>query len=321
VFASPALDANGRVYIPSSDYWNLYVLTSKGKLAWSYELYAAASPSIGSDGTIYAGAQDGEIHAFTPVGLRALTYSTGGSVFSCPAIGSDGRIFAGSEDNRLYALSPAGSLQWSYATDASGLFKGAGTAIVDSGGTVIMGSDDNVVYAINSAGTLIWSYITDGRTAYSPSMDSHGRIFVGSGDNRLYCIEQVPTATPTPPIDLTADKTTFATSDRIVVTANVWPISTPCYPFVRVVMADGTVQYYVAGVGFTTSPTPYLGFEAGPITVGAPITGYPCLDAEFRGIAPGTYYLEGGAVDAAWTTSASNLVYVGTVDRETLVVQ
>jgi hypothetical protein len=86
-------------------------------------------------------------------------------------------------------------------------------------------------------------------------------------------------------------------------------------------MADGRTLYYERGRGFVNSPTPYLGFDAGPLTVASPILGYPVLNAGFSGIAPGTYYFEGGAVDATQTTSASNLVYIGTVDREELVVQ
>jgi len=95
----------------------------------------------------------------------------------------------------------------------------------------------------------------------------------------------------------------------------------PCYPFVRIVMADGSTLYYQSGVGFTASPVPYLGFEAGTILTAEPIRDYLALSASFSGIATGTYILEGGAVDMTQTTSASNLVYFGTVDREALKVR
>ena len=57
------------------------------------------------------------------------------------------------------------------------------------------------------------------------------------------------------------------------------------------------------------------------MTTHAPILAYPALTGDRSGIATGTYYLEGGAVDATQTTSASKLVYRGTVDRETLTVR
>lgn len=52
-----------------------------------------------------------------------------------------------------------------------------------------------------------------------------------------------------------------------------------------------------------------------------PITGFTALSTGFRGIAKGTYYLESGAIDAARTTSASNLKYVGGIDRVPLLIQ
>ncbi|MEI6632745.1 MAG: hypothetical protein WCP22_02880 [Chlamydiota bacterium] len=103
-------------------------------------------------------------------------------------------------------------------------------------------------------------------------------------------------------------------------TANVWPLTVPCYPFVRIVMPDGSTLWYESSKGFMASPVPYLGFAAGPITTSTPILGYPALTANFSGIAAGTYVIEGGAVDATKTTSASNLVYFGTVDQDALTV-
>lgn len=132
--------------------------------------------------------------------------------------------------------------------------------------------------------------------------------------------EMHPEPTPTPPIDLTAQKAEFQTTDRIWVFADVWPIATPSYPFIRIVTPDGSTLYYESGKGLASSPVPYLGFNAGAVTIDAPILGYPALDEAFRGVAAGIYILEGGAVDATKTTSADNLVYYGTVDRETLTV-
>ncbi len=125
----------------------------------------------------------------------------------------------------------------------------------------------------------------------------------------------------TPLIDLAADKAVYRTTGSISVTANVSPLRVPCYPFVRVRMADGSTLYYQQGVGFTVSPVPYLGFAAGTIMTTEPIMGYPALSANFSGIPMGTYILEGGAVDMRRTTSASNLIYFGGVDREKLDVR
>jgi competence protein ComEC len=133
--------------------------------------------------------------------------------------------------------------------------------------------------------------------------------------------EPTPLPTPPPIIDLIPNKSTFSRTDRIEVNANVQPISTPCYPFIRFLMPDGTTLYFERGVGFRTSPTPYLGLPLRAITVPSAITNFPALSAGFTGLAPGTYIMEGGAVDATLTTSVKNLIYVDGIDRETLIVQ
>ena len=206
------------------------------------------------------------------------------------------------------------------------------SAAVGSGGEVYVGSNADRLFALTSAGTLSWSYQAAEYFRSSPALAADGRLIVGSGDNNLYCLGPTPTPTPTvtptatstptatPPIDLTANKTTFATRDRIIVTADVWPLPVPCYPFVRVVMADHSVLYYVLGTGFTTAPTPYLGFEAGTVQMSLALLHFPVLDAQFGPIPTGRYVLEGGAVDMTRTTSADNLIYYGRVDEEELTV-
>lgn len=277
------------------------------------------------------------VFALNVWGAFVWSYATGDVVMSSPSLGTDGRVYVGSRDNRFYALTTTGTLAWSYATGKPI----ESSPAIGSGGGIYFGSDDNRLYALGPAGALSWSYVTDLPCQSSPAITGDGRLVVGSDDCVIYCIEAAftpaptrtptstgtPTRTPTsvptatPPIDLTAQKVEFSTTDRIEVWADVRPLPVPCYPFVRIGMADGTTQYYVAGVGFTTDPTPYLGFEAGTTTLVDPILGYAVLAESFSGIPAGAYVLEGGAVDAVRTTSAENLVYFGGIDREPLTVR
>ena len=119
---------------------------------------------------------------------------------------------------------------------------------------------------------------------------------------------------PVPVIDLTLDKHSLNTSDTLAVTADVLPIDTPFYPFIRLIAPDGRTFYLVRGEGLTASPAPYL--RGGPFVLRTAIENYPVGEAAFSGIAPGTYRIEGGAVDAGRTTSPDDVVYIGVVDDE-----
>ena len=75
-----------------------------------------SSPAIGSDGTIYVGANDNYLYAINPDGSRKWRFKTGDFVTSSPAIGSDGTIYVGSGDNYLYAINSDGSIPFTRST-------------------------------------------------------------------------------------------------------------------------------------------------------------------------------------------------------------
>ncbi len=80
-----------------------------------------SSPAIGADGTIYVGSLDYKLYAINPGGTFKWAYAIASSADitpSTPAIGADGTIYAGSKDNKLYALNPNGTFKWSYTTGA-----------------------------------------------------------------------------------------------------------------------------------------------------------------------------------------------------------
>jgi outer membrane protein assembly factor BamB len=330
-YSAPAIGPSGKVYIiPDGD--SLCVLSPNGSFAWSYYAgYMDASVAIGAGESVhYGGGDDLAVYALTSVGQLLWSYWTDGTVYTSPAIGSDGRVYSGADDGRFYCIASSGSLAWSFNAGTS--FEYRSSAAIGSDGRIYVGSPGNNIMCLNSNGTLHWTHTTGGEVRSSPAIGSDGRIYVGSQDGIMYAIgipvtptptntPGGPTPTPTPPIDLTADKAEYGTTGSISVTADVWPLTVPCYPFVRIQMADGSTLYYQRGMGFTASPVPYLGFAAGTVMTTEPIMGYPALSENFSGIPTGPYVLEGGAVDMMKTTSASNLIYFGTVDREVLRVK
>ena len=145
VHSSPAIGADGTIYVGSSD-GNLYAINPTGSLKWSYTTggyIIYSSPAIGADGTIYVGSDDG-LYAINPTGSLKWSYITRGSVHSSPAIGADGTIYVGSSDHHLYAINPTGSLKWSYTM--GGFIYHSPTIGAD--GTIYLSSDDGNLYAI-----------------------------------------------------------------------------------------------------------------------------------------------------------------------------
>jgi len=185
VLSSPALGADGTVYVGSYDY-TLYAFYPGGTLKWSYQTGGAiySSPAVGSDGTVYVGSQDYQVYAINPDGTFKWSFETGGYVDSSPAVGSDGTVFAGSTDNQLYAINPDGTLKWTYTT--GGDVDSAPSISED--GVIYVGSDDDKLYAISQIGVLQWTYTTGDDVHASPAIAPDGTVYVGSHDGKLYAL-------------------------------------------------------------------------------------------------------------------------------------
>jgi len=69
--------------------------------------FVASSPAIGADGTIYVGSNDFNMYAFNgQPGAKKWASTTEGKVYSSPAIGADGTVCVGSGDGNVYAIGP-----------------------------------------------------------------------------------------------------------------------------------------------------------------------------------------------------------------------
>ena len=153
--------------------------------------WVESSPAIGADGTVYVGSNDGNLYALsTADGSRMWQYQTRGSVSSSPAIGADFTVYVGSDDGNLYALSTvspdAGSLNWQYPT--GGAIRSS--PAIGADGTVYVGSDDHNLYALIPDGPdedrLKWQQPTGGAIRSSPAIGADGTVYVGSNDGNLY---------------------------------------------------------------------------------------------------------------------------------------
>lgn len=146
VIASPAISADGKIYIGSS-LTLLRAFNLNGEEEWSIDLGSSiyGSPVIGVNNNVYIATRNGQLHAVDSNGTLLWSYATGGFTDSSPAIAADGTIYIPSSDNNIHAVDPTGNLIWIYATDDS--IDGS-SPVIGLDGTIYVGSDDNKLYAL-----------------------------------------------------------------------------------------------------------------------------------------------------------------------------
>jgi outer membrane protein assembly factor BamB len=135
-FASPAVDNQGIVYVPSEafyegkDYSALYAFNqSNGEIRWKYptERFIRASPVIGPDRSVYIATkatdvtQTAKLISLSSEGKKNWEYVlenvhvTADDIYSTPAVGADGLIYFGAETGFLYAVRAGnGTLAWKF---------------------------------------------------------------------------------------------------------------------------------------------------------------------------------------------------------------
>ena len=183
VDSSPAIAADGTVYVgsqrtlklygkdqtaasllddnPSAEGY-IYSISPAGKFNWVDNLLGDvdSSPALGSDGTIYIGADNFHVYSLNPAtGSVNWVMPTRDKVKSSPAIASDGTIYIGSNDGSLYGFNPDGTVKLQFiAGDTASSTVNSGPSI-GSDGTIYFTSADNKIFALfggkNSDGSPI----------------------------------------------------------------------------------------------------------------------------------------------------------------------
>jgi outer membrane protein assembly factor BamB len=156
--AQPGAAVSMQGYCSSNNHRSPYAApTATDKLWTTAAKKPFYGPVIGRDGTIYAGSDDGALHAINPDGTQKWAFMAGNSVRTTPAIGADGTIYAGSEDTSVYAVNPDGTQKWVFKT---GSYVNA-SPVLGADGTIYIGSWDKSLYALHPDGTQKWAYPTD----------------------------------------------------------------------------------------------------------------------------------------------------------------
>ncbi|MHC4120220.1 MAG: PQQ-binding-like beta-propeller repeat protein [Planctomycetota bacterium] len=203
ILASPAIGADGTVYVAGLYDPNLYALDpNDGTLKWTCRFesrgWPFASPVVATDGTIYQSLlHDTHLYAIEPGGgaviwATDLADPTAGwfdpnhaddyghaSGWSEPALGPDGTIYVSFDDPYLRALDPNGSIKWVTKLGATGGF----TLAVGSDGLIYAAGDDGSLRVVNPDGTETARFQSGGRLNF-PAIASEGVVIVAdSRDN------------------------------------------------------------------------------------------------------------------------------------------
>lgn len=191
--SSVAVGPDGAVYVGGREQPYLYALNADGTLRWKFQMGQGLAnnscASIGFDGTVYVGSQDGYLYAINPNGTLKWKVSSpvSSSAFTSPAIGHDGTIYAGygirtQGKGGLLAVRPNGTVKWNFTADDQPY----PLPTIDASGVILFGTFGKHVYAVNPDGTLKWSYNIGITCANTPSIAPDGTIYIGANDGYLY---------------------------------------------------------------------------------------------------------------------------------------
>jgi hypothetical protein len=153
-------------------------------MAVSDRNWVHASPTIGVDGTIYIGSDDGYIYALNPENGSMIWRCPIGYTWCSPTLGSDGTIYLGVWEMKFYAIYPNGTIKWTY--NAPGRIWFGSSATVSSDGTIYFGTTtqdggSGALVALNPDGTkrFVNNY---GFYATSPAIGKDGTVYAASFD-------------------------------------------------------------------------------------------------------------------------------------------
>jgi serine/threonine protein kinase/outer membrane protein assembly factor BamB len=158
-----------------------------GNLKWRFRSNGriSASPSVGIDGTIYFGSNDGFLYALDPTGNEKWRFRTENSIFATPLIIEGAGIFIGSQDYNFYCLDFQGRELWrkKLGNEINS------SATFDPEGNIIVCCNDGKVYSLNINGEELWRYNINNYIYSTPAVDKEGKIFFGSWDKCVYAMK------------------------------------------------------------------------------------------------------------------------------------
>lgn len=139
VRVSPCVGEDGTVYCVSLDSYLYAIYPNNGTMKWKAGVGAGTNPTIGPDGTIYAGWKG--LRAINSVdGSVKWTLAVSGAIEgSTPCTSHEGIIYFGTTGGDVFAVNPNGTVRWRNTYESY-----ESPPAIGSDGTLYIGSLDNV---------------------------------------------------------------------------------------------------------------------------------------------------------------------------------
>jgi outer membrane protein assembly factor BamB len=191
----------------------------------------AGSPALDANGNIYVATNQGTLYSFTPGSNTPRWHhpiSPLSPALTTPTIWN-GLVLYGANNGNLYAVSQDnGNQVW--ATHLGAAISDA-ASVTSGNGTIYVGSNDGNIYALDGSGHIIWSRQLGVAVIASPSIAPDGSVWVGAqgGTEYRFHEQQVPptpvnvTSTPGPSPTPSPTKSTVATLKISLKPAKVHP--------------------------------------------------------------------------------------------------
>ncbi|MGD1032270.1 MAG: S8 family serine peptidase [Opitutaceae bacterium] len=286
--------ADDTLYVKAQD-GNLYAInTGNGSVKWTYAVpgVSYAPPSVGSDGTVYIGADNSVLYAISPYGTKEWTYTADAAIFTAPALDGSGNLYFGTLGGTFYSLGRSGALRWSFKANNSI----SSSPALGPNGVVYFGSYDHHLYALATGnGALQWSYLLGSEVrASSPAIDSNGVVYVGCYDDNVYAINP----------DGSLNRT-FATAG--------WVRSSPVISGTNLYFGSYDHKLYAFNIGAAaaSSPWPMLlnNAQRQGRAAGAPpsITTQPASQTVDAGSSPTLSVAAAGAINYQWQLNGTSI--------------
>jgi outer membrane protein assembly factor BamB len=337
--SSPAIAADGTIYVASSLGGSLYAITKAGSNKWTFPLppRLSSSPALAADGTIYiANAYFGYLYAINPDGsprwTNTLSWEATFPLGSSPAIGANNALYVRGSSSWLFAVSSNGTTIWSRSVGGiPSVVLGpdatiyTGTAAVTPDGTQewttsLPGAQSdspaiaqdgtiyatgNWLYAFSADGTNLWINNTNYFLSSSPAVGQDGTIYIATFGGGTLCAIS-PSGVLRWQTAFAPNNPTNAPSPAVPAIDTAGTIYYPVFNALYAVSPAGSIQWtFSPGDGSQTQTSPAIGPDG---------TIYVTFGSKLYAIA-GTNAL----ANAPWPMYRQNARHTGKVEKPSLM--